>query len=163
MDQARFRAFYGETAPALRAYICRSCGSLDLADDILQDTFIRFLRAAPPDLDDKAMRGYLYKTAERVIVDHWRKRTRERGLLERFFPEKTHARHEAAGDTGRIFQQLKPRERLLLWLAYVEGFDHHEIAQASGVAEKSVRVLLYRARRTFEDLLTRAGLAPEKR
>ena len=163
MDQSEFRTFYKETAPALRAYICRSCGSLDLADDILQDTFIRFLRAAPPGLDDKAQRAYLYRTAERVTVDHWRKGKRQRGLLERFIGEKAYSRNETAGDTSRIFRQLKPRDRSLLWLAYVEGFDHREIAAASGVNEKSVRVMLFRARQAFEELLRRAGLAPEKK
>jgi DNA-directed RNA polymerase specialized sigma24 family protein len=49
----------------------------------------------------------------------------------------------------------------LLWLAYVEGFDHREIAAAKGVAEKSVRVLLFRARKALAAILSRAGLGPE--
>jgi DNA-directed RNA polymerase specialized sigma24 family protein len=41
---------------------------------------------------------------------------------------------------------LKPGDQQLLWPAYVEGFSHGEIAGLIEVHEKSVRVLLLRAR-----------------
>jgi RNA polymerase sigma-70 factor (ECF subfamily) len=48
-----------------------------------------------------------------------------------------------------------------MWLAYVEGADHREIAAALGLRERSVRVLLHRARRKLATLLrqreTRSG------
>jgi len=61
----------------------------------------------------------------------------------------------------RVFAELKPQERALLWLAHVEGSSHDEIAEAMGVKAKSVRVMLFRARKRLGDLLTRRGLAPE--
>jgi RNA polymerase sigma-70 factor (ECF subfamily) len=48
---------------------------------------------------------------------------------------------------------LKVRERQLLWLAYVEGSNHKEIAQLTGLRHKSVRLLLFRARRRLADLI----------
>jgi RNA polymerase sigma-70 factor (ECF subfamily) len=162
MDQAQFRAFYQATAPALRAYICRSCGSVDLADDILQDAFLRFLRSAPPGMDEPQRRSYLYRTAESLIADHWRRWKREqRWDVESMFQKETPPDRELADDMTRAFRQLKPDQRSLLWLAYVEGFDHREIAAARGVQEKSVRVLLFRARKALAAILERAGLGPE--
>jgi RNA polymerase sigma-70 factor (ECF subfamily) len=64
-------------------------------------------------------------------------------------------------DMTRAFRQLKPEHRSLLWLAYVEGFDHREIAAARGVQEKSVRVLLFRARQALAAILGRGGLGRE--
>jgi RNA polymerase sigma-70 factor, ECF subfamily len=58
----------------------------------------------------------------------------------------------------RFFRRLKSQEQLLLWLAYVEGFDHREIAAALGLREKSVRVLLFRARKKLGRTLESAGL-----
>jgi RNA polymerase sigma-70 factor (ECF subfamily) len=52
---------------------------------------------------------------------------------------------------------LKPRERELLWLAYVEGMNHAEVAAATGLRVISVRMLLFRARRKAAELL-----APKK-
>jgi RNA polymerase sigma-70 factor (ECF subfamily) len=162
MDQAQFRAFYQKTAPSLRAYICRGCGSLDLAEDILQDAFLRFLRAAPAGLDEPQMRAYLYRTAESLIADHWRRWKREqRWDVESIFQKEAPPEHEMSDDMTRAFRQLKPEHRSLLWLAYVEGFDHREIAAARGVQEKSVRVLLFRARQALAAILGRGGLGRE--
>jgi RNA polymerase sigma-70 factor (ECF subfamily) len=46
----------------------------------------------------------------------------------------------------RALGELAPRERALVWLAYVEGASHAEIAAALGLSALSVRVLLFRAR-----------------
>jgi RNA polymerase sigma-70 factor (ECF subfamily) len=51
------------------------------------------------------------------------------------------------------FGQLKPRERQLLWLAYVEGSSHKEIAEAMRLRTGSVRLLLFRARRRLAGLI----------
>ena len=77
MDQDAFRSFYHKTAPGLRAYIARSCGSIDRADDFLQEVFMRFLMKAPKNLSEAGMRGYLYRTADSLIIDQWRRSKRE--------------------------------------------------------------------------------------
>ena len=154
MDQQMFREFYLKVAPALRGYLCHSSGSVELAEDIMQDSFLRFLRVAPPDMDEKGMKAYLYRIAESLLIDHWRRTKRSRGLLETWFrkPASTehHRKHE---DVTEAFGELKPQHQSLLWLAYVEEFDHREIAAATGVTEKSVKVLLFRARKALSAIL----------
>jgi RNA polymerase sigma-70 factor, ECF subfamily len=59
---------------------------------------------------------------------------------------------------AQIFGELKPRERALLWLAYVEGESHDEIAASLGVGRRGVRLLLFRARRRLRDLLQARGI-----
>src|SRR5215475_14930934 len=129
MDQDSFRSFYDKTMPVLRAYTLRSCGSIEMADDILQEAFLRFLRSAPATLTDSQMRSYLYRTVETLIVDRWHRTRREQTAVDEIAPE-----HPAAPapdmntDMERAFSRLNAKQRLLLWLAYVEGFDHKEIA-----------------------------------
>ena len=48
----------------------------------------------------------------------------------------------------------------MLWLAYVEGFSHAEISSALELNEKSVRVLLSRARQRLAALLRKENLGP---
>jgi len=158
MDEAAFRIFYQETAPKLRAYIRRASGDAALADDILQETFYRFLRAELPELGNLQRKAYLYRIASSLLSDHWRRQKRERrwNLLEVFGG----ASSEDAGGQGdamRFFARLKPQEQTLLWLAYVEGFDHREVASALQLKEKSVRVLLFRARKKLAAILSREG------
>jgi RNA polymerase sigma-70 factor (ECF subfamily) len=157
MDQAAFRSFYQKTAPALRAYIARSAGSLDTADDILQDVFMRFLAKAPAQLSEAEMRGYLYRTADTLIIDRWRQGQREnrRNLAAAQTDEDSGLERDFDDDVNQAFRRLKSQQRTLLWMAYVDEFNHQEIAAVAGVHEKSVRVLLSRARKAFAGALKR--------
>jgi len=158
MERDEFTAFYHETAPALRGYIRRVSGDAQAGDDLLQETYLRFLRAKPPVDDRAAMKAYLYKTATAAIYDRWRKQRRER-LWSLAFRFREEAPPETGpGDVTRCFQKLKQRERALLWLAYVEGYAHDEIAGTLDLNVKSVRVLLFRARRNLERILRQNGL-----
>jgi DNA-directed RNA polymerase specialized sigma24 family protein len=47
-------------------------------------------------------------------------------------------------------------------LAYVEGFDHREIAAALQLRERSVKVLLFRARKKLAGILSEHGLGPKE-
>ena len=51
------------------------------------------------------------------------------------------------------FKLLKPRERILLWLAYVEGYSSKEIAEVTKTKENSIKVQLFRARKELANIL----------
>jgi RNA polymerase sigma-70 factor (ECF subfamily) len=165
MDAAAFQVFYAKTAPGLRGYIRRSAGNEALADDILQETFLRFLRAELPPLAEAPLKAYLYKIAASLLIDHWRRVQRERRWsLGNFLGAEPAVNPKDSSDSEALlfFRRLKPQEQLLLWLAYVEGFEHREIATALQLKEKSVRVLLFRARKKLATTLESAGLAPKE-
>jgi RNA polymerase sigma factor (sigma-70 family) len=114
------------------------------------------------DLSEAAMRGYLYRTAESLIVDQWRRSKREEQRDIAAYAQRGEAlASRDDSDIHRALAKLKPQQRSLLWLAYVEELDHRQIAATAGIKEKSVRVLLFRARRTLAGILTRAGHGPE--
>ena len=162
MDAAAFQVFYAKTAPGLRGYIRRSAGNDALADDILQESFLRLLRAELPPLADAPLKAYLYKIATSLLTDHWRRLQRERRWSLRNFLGSEPAlnpKDESDSEAFSFFRRLKAQEQLLLWLAYVEGFEHREIAAALQVKEKSVRVLLFRARKKLARILEGAGFA----
>jgi RNA polymerase sigma-70 factor (ECF subfamily) len=163
MDESAFRALYSGTAPKLLAYIRRASGNATLADDILQETFYRFLRTNPPTMELAPTKAYLYRIASALLADHWRQAKRERlwGLANVFRNEWVEAARES-GDAMSAYASLKPQEQSLLWLAYVEGFDHREIAAALDLKEGSIRVLLFRARKKLAGLLRKRGLTLEE-
>ncbi len=160
MDEAKFDAFYRRNAPGLWSYLNRLVGDPALADDLLQKAFINLLRADPSVAGDEHLRRYLFRTATNLARDHFRETKRRR---ERTTPEAVVAAfdQDVREDVKRIFAELNPRERALLWLAHVEGSGHDEISEALGVKSKSVRVLLFRARKRLADLLKRSGIGPE--
>lgn len=155
IDESSFEALYRQTAGPLRAYVVRVIGSTTPAEDIVQESYLRLLRAPPPTADPGQLRAYLFRIASNLIRDSWRRQQRERGspghgaldavAVNPDFPLRL--------DMARVFEQLRPQQRQLMWLAYVEGADHREIAAALGLRERSVRVLLHRARRKLAALL----------
>jgi RNA polymerase sigma-70 factor (ECF subfamily) len=56
-----------------------------------------------------------------------------------------------------VFDRLSAQERAILWLAHVEEMSHKEIGAILGVKEKSVRVMVFRAREKARTLLETAG------
>ena len=172
MDEQTFRAFYDATARSLWSYIYRTSGNATLADDLMQESYYRFLRVRFSELNQEYMKNYLFRIATNLLRDHWRHAKVEppapvERTLEREIARSTQVTRLGDAEAGlesdvmSAMKQLKPRERELLWLAYVEGSSHREIAQLSGLREQSVRGLLFRARARLATLLRRRGLAPE--
>ena len=155
IDEPGFEAFYRRTVAPLRAYVVRVIGRAAPADDIVQEAFLRLLRA-PPDIDDPGqLRAYVFRIASNLIRDHWRREGRERKSADSHSSEPVSVNPDISlrMDMTRMFERLRPQQRQLMWLAYVEGADHAEIAAALGLGERSVRVLLHRARRKLAALL----------
>jgi RNA polymerase sigma-70 factor (ECF subfamily) len=154
MEEDAFRSFYLEVAQALLGYLRKTCGNAALAEDVFQEAFYRFLRADLLQRDPPQMKAYLFKTATSLLVDHWRREKRERSWKSAWNPPAVQAA-EKNEDLPQALSELRPVDRALLWLAYVEGFDHGEIASALRLRENSVRVLLFRARNKLARLLGR--------
>ena len=163
MDEEGFRRLYAATARPLRAYLSRiSCDSV-LADELMQEAYFRFLRAERPEMNDAGKKNYLYRIATNLFHDHCRRTKRiAPDLPEVPVGEKTGDEIHLRTDFSRVFQKLKPRERQLLWLAYVEGSSHKEIAEIVGLKAGSIRLLLFRARHRLAQLLRDKGLGPEE-
>jgi RNA polymerase sigma-70 factor (ECF subfamily) len=158
MTEDHFRAFYQRTAPAVRAYLRRISGDAALADDLLQDAYVRFLRSDRTALDEDAKKRYLFRIAINLLTDHRRKASRERLSPADLPPAgRPDADPDTRADVEAALASLSSRERAMVWLAYVEGYDHAEIAEAVGVTRLSVRPLLFRARRKLARALHGLG------
>jgi RNA polymerase sigma-70 factor (ECF subfamily) len=156
MDNDAFAGFYERSARPLWAYLARVSGDASLADDLMQESYMRFLCAAPPADGEVAGRRYLFRIATNLLKDHWR-RPRAASI-----DEISEDKLAAAGNADQFDSQtvltpalafMRPRDRQLLWLAYAEGYTHREIADVTGLASASVRLLLFRARRKMARLL----------
>jgi RNA polymerase sigma-70 factor (ECF subfamily) len=163
LSERAFVDLHAEAARPLWAYVYRVTGQAADADDIVQEAFCRMLTADVGALAHEDLRRYLFRIASNLIADRWRHATRERDALTGVeYPvhsEPDLALHDVAG----TFSQLNPRDRALLWLAYVEEQSHKDMAATLRVAPGSIRVLLSRARHRLRALLRTVTPAGEQR
>jgi RNA polymerase sigma-70 factor (ECF subfamily) len=162
MDEQTFRLFYEKTARSLGSYLARLCNDVTLAEDLVQESYYRFLRADLKSGDEAYQKNYLYRIGTNLARDHWRRwPQREKVELEATAElrsdDRTAEHVQQRADLGKALQKLKPREREILWLAYVEGSSHKEIAEVVGLRAGSIRLLLFRARRKMAELIRKSG------
>ena len=158
MDEEAFRGFYERTARTLRAYLARVTGDASLADDLLQESYYRLLRARGSYEGEAHRRNALFRIATNLMHDS-RRRARHTPFFTATDEQSIADRRSDAGateratDLRRAMTHLKPRERELLWLAYAQGSSHKEIAEYLGLRTGSVKLLLFRARRRLAAIL----------
>src|ERR1700761_5728123 len=122
VDESSFRLLYNATSRPLRAYLLHVSRRPDVADDLLQETYCRYLMHRRTDMDDTQTRSYLFRIATNLLHDRVRSRA---DLAVPEVPERGAVPDLATRlDVRSTLRQLKPRERELLWLAYVEGMNH---------------------------------------
>jgi RNA polymerase sigma-70 factor (ECF subfamily) len=164
MDSDAFAGFYQRSARPLWAYLARVSGDPALAEDLMQESYVRYLCASPPASlageGEVAARRYLFRIATNLLRDHWR---RPRASSIQDLPEELFAasansvQADSQAMLGPALAQMRPRDRQLLWLAHAEGYSHREIAEVTGLASTSIRLLLFRARRKIARLLQNQG------
>ena len=163
MDEAAFLELYARTAAPLTGYLRRLTGNPAVADDLLQDTYVRLLHQARLPAGEDHRRHYVFRIATNLARDHFRRASRHVSIA--VADEPTSA-FDASGSLSDVWSQLarvSTRDRELLLLAYVEGMTHAEIAAVTGLVRASVRPLLFRARRRFAARLRAVGLGGDWR
>lgn len=153
MDESVFRAFYQQTSKPLLRYLMATTRRADLSEDILQEAYCRFLSARLPEMDRVQAQRYLFRIATNLVRDRWRRTTHDAPAEELGEIASISPHFDRRLAVRQAFDRMKPRERQLLWLAYIEGSSHREIAQYTGLQTESIRLLLFRARRKFAELI----------
>jgi RNA polymerase sigma-70 factor, ECF subfamily len=154
--QAEFEAFYLRTSRTLHGYLCRLSRDPATADEVLQEAYMRMINA--PAMEEAHRKAYLYAAATNILRDRWRKQKREQQWWQlTHVSEQVHHNFSLPVDMAAIFDKLSAQDRAVLWLAHVEELSHKEIGAVLGVKEKSVKVLVFRAREKAKSQLEKAG------
>ncbi len=118
-------------------------GSRQDAEDVLQETFLRFLRMAPEFDEERQLHAWLRTVTANLCRDLLRSPWRRRTLpLEEAvaMPDTT-----ADPELESALSQLKPKDRAIVYLFYYEQCSSAEIAQTLRMSDSAVRSRLTRA------------------
>jgi RNA polymerase sigma-70 factor (ECF subfamily) len=143
---------YSEHAAEILRFLCRLVGSRTVAEDLLQETFLKVHEQLERGVSIVNPRGWLYRIALNAA------RTRQRGVRRARLRESrcaqlahvvdVQSRLESRLAIAVALKHLKPRARLVLRL-FSEGFTYREIGETAHVDVAYVGVLLRRARLSF--------------
>jgi len=157
-DPEAFRELVEAHSEALFRLAYRLTGSEDMADDVVQETFLRAHRHLDR-FDGRAqIRTWLFRIASNCAIDGLRQRRRD--ALEPLDEERSYgapfesgapgpermARSREAGEiVRRTMERLSPLERAAFSLRHYEGQPLVEIGRALGVGEGAVKQAVFRA------------------
>ena len=160
MSEEAFLVFYAQTVRPLRGYLSLILGDISLVEDVLQESYFRLLRAnLPLNMTEAHRKNYLFRTATNLVRDEGRRR-KPVALENCEVAGRASENVAERRDVERFLAALKPRERELLWLAYVERFSHNDIAGIVGAKPQSIRPMLSRARERLAEILRKGGFTP---
>jgi RNA polymerase sigma-70 factor (ECF subfamily) len=159
LGQAAFDAMIARWAPQLLYYLWDMCGEQDLAEDLLQETWLRAWEHRSEVQDEELARAWLYSIATNRLRDHWRRQAIGRRVLGRpvtLSPEIAWQAPPEPMDEALVHAlgSLAPEDRQLALLIGIHGFTQREAADVLGLGYETGRKRWQRARDRLEDRMT---------
>jgi RNA polymerase sigma-70 factor (ECF subfamily) len=150
-----FQEIYGQLAPGVRRYLRHLAGGLDIADDLLQETFLQMHQSRAAYNPAYAVRPWVFGLARNVFLMNrraarrWAKVHETREDLPEFpvLPEAD--RLGSQDEIRRGIAHLSPDQAEALLLHHEWGFSFEEIAGMLGISAAAARA---RASRGMADL-----------
>jgi RNA polymerase sigma-70 factor (ECF subfamily) len=160
-DARTFERAYGALRAPLYSFLLRLSGRVDLAEDLLQETWLRLVRSAPELPEGTRLRPWLFTVARNLFRSDRRssrcslQRSRELAGLPRLPPESPFdllAAATAERAFYRAMARLSVDQREVLLLC-VDGFGPSDAASMLGIRAEAARQRLSRARLELRRLL----------
>lgn len=156
-DTAAFDCIHGEFNARLFNFLARLSRSRDVADDLLEETWLRFVDRAPKLRPDTRLAPFLFTVARNLYVSYCRSRLMEDsqtisaiGLWPLGIPPPSPFESTVASETGRRIEAalagLPVTYREALLLVAMEGMRPAEAAEVCGIKPEAMRQRISRAR-----------------
>lgn len=156
----------------LYAVAYRTLGSAKEAEDVVQETWLRWSRVDPATVVDPE--AFLVRVTIRLAIDELRSaRVRREAYVGPWLPEPVLTRPDIADDVALadsvstalllVLEALSPLERAVFVLREAFGYPYVEIARFLGRGEPAVRQLAHRARKAVENRHRRYDSDPATR
>jgi RNA polymerase sigma-70 factor (ECF subfamily) len=136
-------------------YLMRLTGNYQLASDIMQESFARYLEHYGSQTQNVSL---LFTIARNLVWDNARKKTNNKEIENdiedvTFNPEEQLLVRESYRNVLSAMQKLKKSQRDLLALTVSSDLSYREIANILGISEANVKVKVHRARILLRKLL----------
>lgn len=169
-DEPAFGKLYAHYSEMIYGRLIRLLKDPDIADEIIQDLFLKIWEKRQQINSSQSFKSYLYTIAENLVYDYFRKVARDRKLQERFREVTTELYSHTEEDLlnkenkeliDRAIATLPPQRRKAFILCKVEGRSYEEAASLMGVSSSTVSNHLVKATSAIRAYIGKSGnIAP---
>jgi RNA polymerase sigma-70 factor (ECF subfamily) len=160
-DRAAFEELFRLYQKPLANYLYRLSWNRTLAEDLLQESFLRLWRAAPRYEPTAKVSTYIFRIAHNLFINAAarRRETPIEGVDAewRSSPEAEMQRREVQAAVKRAIEALPEGERECLVLSEYQGFKYAEIAEILGVPVGTVKSRMFSAVQRLKEALRHLG------
>jgi RNA polymerase sigma-70 factor (ECF subfamily) len=134
-------------------YFCRAVGQAEAARDLTQEVFLRVSRTAIPVAADRDLRGWLFRIARNLALDHHRGRRRHPEPSALVVEPTRPPSQDVSLAVNEALAALQPLDRDVFLMREVAGLGYEEIAGACELTADAVRSRIHRTRLQLRDQL----------
>ena len=170
-DNDAFALLVDEHYDALVLYLNTFVHSLQTAEELAEDTFVKIAVKKPNFKGKSSFRTWLFAIGSNTAKDYLRKTAKEKTVpldeVSEFTPDDTeieteYIKEERKTRLHRAMLKLKPEYRSVLWLVYFEDFSVDEAAISMKKTRNSTEHLLRRAKQALKTELEKEGFTDEE-
>lgn len=155
--KSEFLKAYDEYADQIFRFCYFRVSDRDVAEDLVQETFLRTWHYGIKGNEIKDVRAFLYQAARNLIIDYYRKSKSD--SLDSLLEEGAQFEHIESSESPDlstdheytlekitdVIKELKDIHKEVLILRYIEGYGPKEIAKMLQLTENTISVRLHRA------------------
>lgn len=159
-DEAAFQALFEATYPSLQRYAQSLTPSATVAQDAVQEAFLRIWRRRSTLDPTRSLRALLYRAVRNLVFNEERTLLQRKKLLATMDPPPAPSRPDELSQVEllethmrRWIRALPERRREAFQLSRYDGLSYQEIAQVMGLSVKTVERHMQLALRELRDRL----------
>ncbi len=143
-------------------FLSRRTRSIDEAEDILQDFYLKAIRSVRTIKEPGALKGWLAQVLRGTLVDYYRRASVRKAALQRLkvsegsaMPIDDDADRAVCSCLYRILPAMPAEYSQLIWQVDLLGQPRSRVAKRLGISPNNLGVRLHRARRALRGTLMR--------
>lgn len=154
MNEKLFMEYLNERANIIYGYILKKGCSKEDAEDIIQETLLKFFECLP-ELKEDNISAWLFKVANNEYYNLLRKRYIHKIVDSETFLKNIQSDENVEIDiikkediriVKKAYKKLRNNYQRLLYMKYFEELSYKEIAEIEDLKEQNIKISLYRAR-----------------
>ena len=163
-DESAFNELYQAYSKPLYLRILRMVKSADIADELLQELFIKLWNARTTVDSEKSFQSYLYTIAQNLVYNYFRKVAHDQALIESLIINAANyylngqellENKETAAILKQAIEQLPPQRKKVFQLCKIEGKSYEEAGRIMGISPATVNSHMTKSIQAIKDYILR--------